>query len=373
MPGPCDTALTLSLVAQVLGTGSQVADSAPRSRSGRGARIPRPPGPRQTGECPHARAHHVGSFAPVGPASFFRVEALQREGGRPCVQMTNDPGHSSRPRKTTGPMEAVLRFLPPMWGPEWRQLSFPGRWAESMLLHPCCGSEARREGTHGGAGASRCSTHTPPQPSACSTAWSRLAAGCAAPPHSGVSCLRDQSGRNTLAGPPMSPGCHVLTRPVSAPQQSRRGSGEGRSRAAARPSSTVGPLPAGQVQLPRGPGPGWASCLRLAGGSHQTGEGPGPSDPLTASPPPQEAPAVTAVQELQQGHQRARQSLGHQQRRHHGRRQQVREGQHAVAARGAAEAAQGRGGRHRPQAGQDPGEGVARAARAGTLLFLSVG
>lgn len=206
MPGPCDTALTLSLVAQVLGTGSQVADSAPRSRSGRGARIPRPPGPRQTGECPHARAHHVGSFAPVGPASFFRVEALQREGGRPCVQMTNDPGHSSRPRKTTGPMEAVLRFLPPMWGPEWRQLSFPGRWAESMLLHPCCGSEARREGTHGGAGASRCSTHTPPQPSACSTAWSRLAAGCAAPPHSGVSCLRDQSGRNTLAGAPDEPG-----------------------------------------------------------------------------------------------------------------------------------------------------------------------
>ena len=91
---------------------------------------------------------------------------------------------------------------------------------------------------------------------------------------------------------------------------------------------------------------------------------------LMASPPLQEAPAVTPVQELQQGHQHAWQSLGHQ---HHRRRgHQVREGQHAVTAGGAAEATQGRGGRHRPQAGQDPREGVARALlpEAGTNLFL---
>ena len=41
----------LSPVTQVLGTGSQVGESVPRSQSGRGARIPRPPRPRQTGEC----------------------------------------------------------------------------------------------------------------------------------------------------------------------------------------------------------------------------------------------------------------------------------------------------------------------------------
>ena len=46
-----DPGLMLSPVTQVLGTGSQVGESIPRSQSGRGARIPRPPRPQQTGEC----------------------------------------------------------------------------------------------------------------------------------------------------------------------------------------------------------------------------------------------------------------------------------------------------------------------------------
>lgn len=46
-----DPGLTLSPVTQVLGTGSQVGESIPRSQSGRGVRIPRPPRPQQTGEC----------------------------------------------------------------------------------------------------------------------------------------------------------------------------------------------------------------------------------------------------------------------------------------------------------------------------------
>lgn len=96
--------------------------------------------------------------------------------------------------------------------------------------------------------------------------------------------------------------------------------------------------------------------------------------PLMASPLPQEAPVVTPVQELQQGHKCARQSL----RRRHClfHRHQIREGQHAISAGGAPETAQSRGGCHSSQAGQDPRESVVGPAgsapplEAETQVFL---
>ena len=135
-----DPCLTLSSVAQVLGTESQVGDSAPRSQSGRGARIPRHPRPQQTGEClppaPMPWAQHAGSFATerAGAASLPRWRpaglAKGRLRGSRGVALGSDP-------ETRGPSGPCLNSAPV--GPRMRngpEHAAPGRGTRTRRWHP---------------------------------------------------------------------------------------------------------------------------------------------------------------------------------------------------------------------------------------------
>lgn len=254
-------------------------------------------------------------------------------------------------------------------GASWQQLFPPSHSAQEAGVGLTFSLEAGRVPAHqhpgfgwrGRAGGAQTQPHTPsPWPIALlevriSSVGSTLAQG------------EDQSGRTRSVGSRRAP-VLCLPPPRCAPRSGHGRSTGGHADCGQNPSWTL------DARLWWGPRPLGRGCLLS---SRYSSWDPGPwqealreQPSLMASPPLQEAPAVTPVQELQQGHQRAWQSLGHQHHRHCGH--QVREGQHAVTAGGAAEAAQGCGGRHRPQAGQDPREGVARALlpEAGTHLFL---